>query len=395
MDETDSRFGRFGLLGPFVLSPLIGNVMQKIYLLIGVTVIFAIGLVMIFSTTSAEVMDHDLERNTHQALLRQIFYGISGIVLAFGMWKFGCQKFIKISPILLAIFTFLLVLTLIPGIGREVNGSRRWLGIAGFSFQPSEFVKYILPAYFIHRYLEFKEGVVTFRHFLKLIALPIIPMFLIMIEPNNGTAAVIGMSMVILCLLMGISFKFWALPLALLVLVGGTFAYNLPYVAARINVYLHPELDLKGKGHQPYQAKIAAGSGHFLGKGPGNSWQKLSYLPEAQNDYIGAIYAEEFGFAGILLLITLYMLVAYLGFSLAGQASDLPVFYFASAITFLISFQAFLNLGVVSGLLPSTGLNLPLFSQGGTSLMANIMGLGLLLSISNGQNEKDNQAVSA
>ena len=360
--------------------------MQRISLLICVTLIFALGLVMIFSTTSAEVLDHDLQRNTHQALLRQILYGIAGIILAFGMWKVGCKRLISISPMLLAIFSILLVLTLIPGIGREVNGSRRWLGIAGFSFQPSEFVKYIIPAYFIHRFFEFKDGIVTFRDFLKLVGIPVVPMLLIMVEPNNGTAAVIGMTMVVLCLLMHISFKFWALPLAILVVLGGTFAYNLPYVAARINVYLHPELDLKGKGHQPYQAKIAAGSGRLLGKGPGNSWQKLSYLPEAQNDYIGAIYAEEFGFIGILALITLYMMVAYLGFSITSQTEELPLFYYGGAITFLITFQAFLNLGVVSGLLPSTGLNLPLFSQGGTSLMANIMGLGLLLSLSKERN---------
>jgi cell division protein FtsW len=144
---------------------------------------------------------------------------------------------------------------------------------------------------------------------------------------------------------------------------------------------LNPELDLKGKGHQPYQAKIAAGSGQLLGRGPGNSLQKLSYLPEAQNDYIAAIYAEEFGFLGIVTLIVLYMIIAYVGFYIAHICQDRNGLYFATAITFLICFQAFMNLGVVSGLLPSTGLNLPFFSQGGTSLMANIAGLGLLLNI--------------
>ncbi len=356
--------------------------MQRILLLISATLIFAIGLVMIFSTTSADVLDHDFQKDTHQALLRQVLYGVIGLILAACAWKVGCRRILAMSPALLLIFSILLVLTLIPGIGREVNGSRRWLGIAGFSFQPSEFVKYIIPAFFIHRYLQFQENLFTFRDFLKLVGISTIPMFLIMIEPNNGTAAVIGFSIVILCLLMRVPFKFWALPLCVFVVVAGTFAYNLPYVTARLKVYLHPELDLKGKGHQPYQAKIAAGSGGLLGKGPGNSWQKLSYLPEAQNDYIGAIFAEEFGFLGIVVLIALYMLIAYLGFSISSQAPDRALSYYAGAITYLICFQAFLNLGVVSGLLPSTGLNLPLFSQGGTSLMTNIMGLGLLMSIS-------------
>lgn len=206
-------------------------------------------------------------------------------------------------------------------------------------------------------------------------------MILILIEPNNGTAAVIGMSLIVLFILMRIPFKFWALPLLSLILVGGIFAYQLPYVTGRLKVYLHPELDLKGRGHQPYQAKIAAGSGQLWGKGPGNSLQKLSYLPEAQNDYIAAIYAEEFGFAGILTLIFIYMSIASLGFHIASGSQERGGFYYAAVITFLICFQAFLNLGVVSGLVPSTGLNLPLFSQGGSSLMANVMGIGILLSI--------------
>jgi cell division protein FtsW len=362
--------------------------MHRLLLLICSTLIFAIGLILIFSTTSAEVLDHDLHRSTHQALLRQIYYAIAGIGVAGLIWRIGYQKVLKLSPLLLGIFTVLLILTLIPGIGREVNGSRRWLGVAGFSFQPSEFVKYLVPAFFIQRFLQFKGIEFTLRDFLKLLGLATVPMLLILVEPNNGTAAVIGMTLVVLCLLTRIPFKYWAWPLCGFVIIGSVFAYNLPYVSARLKVYLHPELDLKGKGHQPYQAKIAAGSGKLWGKGPGNSWQKLSYLPEAQNDYIAAIYAEEFGFLGIAILIALYMMVAFLGFSIASLCDDRAAFYYASSITFLICFQAFLNLGVVSGLLPSTGLNLPLFSQGGTSLMANIMGIGLLLNISASQGKE-------
>ena len=164
-------------------------------------------------------------------------------------------------------------------------------------------------------------------------------------------------------------------------LFGAVFASQLPYVTARLNVYLHPELDLKGKGHQPYQAKIAAGSGGMLGRGPGNSLQKLSYLPEAQNDYIAAIYAEEFGFMGVIVLLALYSAIAYIGFYAALHAADRAGFYFGGAVLFLICFQAFLNLGVVSGLLPSTGLNLPFFSQGGSSLMANLVGISFLLQL--------------
>jgi len=353
--------------------------MIRLILLLTVTAIFVIGLVMIFSTTSAEVLDHDLDKSTSQALLRQMLYAIAGGALTFLIWKTGYRNILHFSPQLLAFFTFLLLLVLIPGIGREVNGSKRWISIAGLSFQPSEFVKYLVPAYFIHRYLQ--DGFLTLKPFLKVAGTVIVPMFLILIEPNNGTTVVIGMVLIILCLLTCVPFKYWGVPLLAFVLIGGVSAYNLPYVTARLKVYLHPELDLRGKGHQPYQAKIAAGSGQFLGKGPGNSLQKLSYLPEAQNDYIAAIYAEEFGFLGVFILICLYMLVGYCGFHLLCGLTDPGGFYMGASIIFLICFQAFLNLGVVSGLLPSTGLNLPLFSQGGSSLMANIAVIGLFLNI--------------
>lgn len=351
--------------------------------IIGITasMIFTLGIVMIFSATSAEVLDHALNKSTYQTISRHILYAFAGMGMGYGIWKWGYKNVLSYSPYLLALFTFFLVLVLIPGIGKEVNGSKRWMSIFGLSFQPSEFVKYLVPAYFIHRYLEFPNGNIPFKEFLKLAGILSIPMGLILIEPNNGTTAVIGMTLLVLCWLTCIPFKYWAWPLLGALLVGGVFAANLGYVSARLKVYMNPEADLKGKGHQPYQAKIAAGSGGILGKGPGNSLQKLSYLPEAQNDYIAAIYAEEFGFVGILSLIVMYMALAYGGFRIAGESLDPAGYYYAGAITFLITFQAFLNLGVVSGLLPSTGLNLPLFSQGGTSLLANIIGLSLLLSI--------------
>lgn len=336
---------------------------------------------MIFNTTSAEVLDHALNKSMYQALVKQMMYAAIGIALAYAVYRGGYHRFIRCSPYLLCFFTFLLVLTLIPGIGKEVNGSKRWLAIGGVSFQPSEFVKIIVPAYMIFFLSQRDSLSLSVRDFVQLIATVAVPIVLIWAEPNNGTAAVIGLCVIVLCILSRICFKYWALPLCIMLSIGAISAYHLPYVTARLKVYLNPELDLKGKGHQPYQAKIAAGSGGLLGVGPGNSLQKLSYLPEAQNDYIAAIYAEEFGFLGVMGLIFLYMVVAYLGFAIALFSVTLDGLYMASMMTFLIAFQAFMNLGVVSGLLPSTGLNLPFFSQGGTSLMANILEMGLLLSI--------------
>lgn len=350
-------------------------------LMICVAAIFAVGIIMIFSTTSAEMLEIDPEKRTFQSVIKQFYYAMGGVALACATYNVGYRRLLSLSPILLVFFSILLLLVLIPGVGRVVNGSRRWLSIGGLSFQPSEFVKYIVPVFFIYRCMQDDRSPWTLKRFCMLIALPIIPIVLILVEPNNGTAAVVSMTLAVLCFLMRIPLKFWALPLAVLAVVGGAFASQLPYVAGRLTSYLHPELDLRGKGHQPHQAKIAVGSGGVFGRGPGNSLQKLSYLPEAQNDYIGAIFAEEFGFVGIVTLISLYVAVACAGFSIGVRATHLEGVYLAGAITFLICFQAFLNLGVVSGMLPSTGLNLPFLSQGGSSLMANLMGIGLLLSI--------------
>jgi cell division protein FtsW len=355
--------------------------MQRTWLVIVTSILFALGLVMVFNTSSAEILDLDLDRNTHLAIFKQVATALIGCLLAYGVGKAGLRRFIRISPFCLLALTALLFLCFVPGIGKSVNGSHRWIVLGGLSFQPSEFVKYMIPAYFIARLSKGGDHSIHFFAFFKVAAILSVPIFLILIEPNNGTAGVLVMTIGALSVLAKISWKYWALPLLVVFIVGGVSASQLPYVQARLKVYLNPELDLRGRGHQPHQAKIAAGSGQLWGKGPGNSLQKLSYLPEAQNDYIAAIYAEEFGFVGMFFLIFLYLLFAYFGFSMSFTASSREECWMAASVTFLIAFQAFLNLGVVSGLLPSTGLNLPFFSQGGSSLIANITGLGFILNI--------------
>lgn len=350
-------------------------------LLMAALAIFTLGLVMIFSTTSADVLDHTLLKGEHTQLFKQLGYGVAGIIMGVGVFRFGWKRVFNLSPYLMNVAIFLLVLTLIPGIGKEVNGSRRWLSFMGVSFQPSEFVKLIVPCFFLYYILQFSKEELTLSVFLKLLGRCLIPVVLILVEPNNGTAMVIVTALVVCFFLVGVPLKFWAMPLLVLTLLLGVFASQLPYVTKRLQVYLNPESDLKGKGHQPYQAKIATGSGGFWGKGAAKSLQKLSYLPEAQNDYIAAIWAEEFGFLGVLILIVLYMTVLAQGFRIAIGTHDPAGMMMGAVITFLLTFQAFLNLGVVSGILPSTGLNLPLFSQGGTSLMANFVGIALLVDI--------------
>src|ERR1700722_15325826 len=359
---------------------------MRLLILVCVTLIFALGLLMVFNTSSAEILERALDRSIHQAVLRQIVYAFIGILCGVMISRVGYIHLLRFAPFMLTLASLLLLLVFIPGLGKVRNGAHRWVGVGNFTFQPSEFVKYLIPMVYIDWFL-CKAREVSFFAFCKIVALLSLPMFLVMIEPDNGTTAVMGASLIPLFFLSGMRFKYWALPMLILVAVGTLAAYQLPYVRGRIQVYLHPELDLKGKGHQPHQAKIAAGAGGLLGRGPGASLQKLTYLPEAQNDYIAAVYAEEFGFIGILLLIILYMVFVYGGFSIAMCSQTAAGGYLAAAITFLIALQAFLNLGVVSGLLPSKGVNLPFFSQGGTSLITNIIGLAMLFN--KGKHEKE------
>jgi len=356
-----------------------------LWLIVSVALIFSIGLLMVFNTTAAEVIDRSLTTSTHAALFKQIMYGVIGIAGGLLIYAWGYQNLIKWSVPLLIGGTVLLVLVFVPGFGMTINGARRWLGIAGMPLgQPSEFIKVLIPAAYIHWYL-LQKGPIQFVPFLKALASLSIPVALILIEPDNGTTFIIFLLFVVLFLLSRVRLFYWALPLFVLSVMGGAVAYNMPHVHNRIQVYLHPELDLRGKGHQPHQAKIAAGSGKLLGRGLGESLQKFNYLPEARSDYIAAIYAEEMGFIGVLALIALYITMTACGLYIAIQSKEKGAFLLAATLTFLISIQAFLNLGIVSGLLPSKGMTLPFFSQGGSSLMVNLVVFFILLDISRKQ----------
>ncbi|MGM0440112.1 MAG: putative lipid II flippase FtsW [Chlamydiota bacterium] len=353
---------------------------QRYLLLFCVGIIYVVGLLMVFNTSSAEIIDElAFYKSTHHALVRQLLYGFFGIILAVLFWYIGYDSLLRFSWPALGLVTFLLVLVFVLGIGVSSNGAHRWIGGGGVTFQPSEIAKFVIPGYCLYAIHQSEKD--DLKHFLKIIVIAALPMILILLEPDNGTVAIIGVTLLVVCFLTGVKKEFWLIPSGAMVLAAVMAIFTLPYVSGRLKVYLNPEADILGRGHQPYQARIATGSGELFGRGFGQSLQKLNYLPEAQNDYIAAIYAEEFGFIGILALITLYMIIVYLGFHIAIKAKDRGGFYLAAMITFLIAFQAFLNLGVVSGLLPSTGLNLPFFSQGGTSLIVNFVALGVLLNI--------------
>ena len=342
--------------------------------------LFSIGLLMVFDVTSAEVLESNLQLDPHYALIKQLIYAFISLFLAVILWFFGYQKFLKWIPFFYYATLFCLIAVFIPGIGRQLNGAYRWIFFGPISFQPSEIMKLIMPLMFIY-FFEKKSYKLSWRQFYAIIAFFALPLCLILIEPDNGSVAILMVTMTVLFFLCRIPFAYYLFPLLILGTIGIFCAFQMSHVKQRIKVYLNPHHDRLGKGHQPYQAKIAAGSGRLLGKGIGQSVQKLNYLPTARSDYIAAIYAEEFGFIGIIFLVLLYMIITYIGFHMASFAKEKSGYYVGAISIFLISFQAFLNLGVVSGLLPSKGTNLPFFSQGGSSLIANTLALTLVLNV--------------
>jgi cell division protein FtsW len=233
---------------------------SSFFLLISVIILVVLGLSMVFNTSSAEVLDRSLAKSLHHALIKQVLYAVLGAVLAVVVWFMGYREILRLSGYLLIGGTLLLVLVFIPGIGQNINGAHRWLGIGSYSFQPSEFVKYLIPLYFIHA----MKAPVDFKSLVLVLLKLAVPIGLILIEPDNGTVVIILTGLVALFVLARVYWIYWGMPLLVLMFLGGIVAFQMPHVHDRIRIYLHPELDLQGKGHQPHQAKIAAGSGGVL-----------------------------------------------------------------------------------------------------------------------------------
>ena len=352
----------------------------RFYLFVTIVTIFLIGVIMVFNTTSAEVMDRGLEMQPYISMGKQIAFCIFGAFIGYLIFLFGYEKLIQYANVLLGLSLLLLILVFVPKIGMHINGAYRWINCFGISLQPSEFVKIVLPIFYLKLWSNAPKKLL-FKRFLCWQFILLLPIAMIIIEPDNGTAAILLSTIVVLYFLTGVRWLYWVLPIMIVTCAGVTVGLSMKHVRDRIHIYLHPEADLLGKGHQPYQAKIAAGTGGLFGKGLGESLQKYNYLPEARSDYIAAIYAEEFGFFGILSLIVLYMAIAVFGFRIGIEAKDQNGYYLATVFTFMIALQAFLNLGVVSGLLPSKGTNLPFFSQGGSSLLANIFMIAIIMNV--------------
>lgn len=353
-------------------------------LFISVLLISTFGIIMIYSASYvwAEYKFQDpfkFVKNQGIFFLLGIFFMIMISKIPFSFFKKHCKKFFLFCIVLL-------IAVLIPGIGTVRNGSRSWFGIGSFGIQPSEFTK-LAMILFTANYLtkhekemkKFKKGI------LPILGLTLFIFFLIMLQPDFGTGVILVMAIMGMLFVGGVPISFF-LKLGTIGVIGIVgLILAAPYRLTRILSFLNPWKDPLGSGFQIIQSLYAIGPGGLFGYGFLNSRQKHFYLPEPQTDFIFSIISEEFGFMGILIVASLFLFIIYRGFIIARNSSELFPKYVAFGITFQIAFQAILNLMVVVGLIPVTGVTLPFLSYGGSSLLITLCGIGILLNISRKQ----------
>ena len=351
------------------------------YLLIFVLALMSFGVVMVLSASI------DLAAHTYNDpwffVKRHGVFLCMALVLGVIIFNFPIYVWNRFSIVFLIIGIALLVAVLIPGIGKVVNGSRRWIGIGTLTLQASEAAKFCFIVFFAsflaRRTEEFRHG---WSAFLKLLVILGTFVVLLLLEPDFGSS-------VVLCITAGAMMFMAGVPLIrfiLLALMGvaglAAMAVASPYRWQRLVTFLDPWADQFSSGYQLVQSLIAFGRGEWFGLGLGNSLQKLFFLPEAHTDFIFSIVAEEFGLVGALMLVACFMAVVWRILLLATKAHQRENYftsYCAVGIAMLFSAQAFINMGVASGLLPTKGLTLPFVSSGGSSLLVSSALIALVL----------------
>jgi cell division protein FtsW len=346
--------------------------------------LLAFGAVMVYSASSATSLLQSGGTGSGY-LVKYVIYGAIGLVLMRLLARDGVQKVQALTGPLLAV-SFVLVLAVhVPHIGVSVNGARRWLGPGPFQFQPSELMKLALVLYGATLLAKRPQRV----HDLRELSRPLLvvvgcAILLVVTQPDLGTAMVIAFTTIALLLATGIPLRNLAIVCGAAFFAVVLYAMVKPYARARLTSFLDPWAHASGSGFQAVQGQIAIGSGGVFGVGPGESVQKIFYLPEAPTDFILAVIAEELGAAGVCALLFLYGLIAYGGLRAAKGARSLQSALIAVGVTSLIVSQALLNVFAVLGLAPLTGVPLPFVSYGSSSLIVMLAAMGLLLNVASG-----------
>ncbi len=348
-----------------------------------VCALLSIGLVMVASSS----VDFSSERYGDAWLLfrKQCIFLMMGISAGSVLMCIPTSVWEKYSSVFLVVAIVLLIAVLIPGIGKVVNGSRRWLPMGVFTMQASELAKVCLvlffASYLARRNQEVKGSWTSFFVMISIIGLVV---FLLLLEPDFGSSVVIAFTLGCMMFIAGVPL----LRFLLVAMIGlssfGAIAVLSPYRWERLVAFMDPWSRQFDSGYQLVQSLIAFGRGEWFGLGLGNSLQKLFFLPEAHTDFIFAIYAEEFGLVGALFLVALFVFFLTKIFRLAKRANEEGMMfsaYLTFGIAVMLSVQAFINMGVSSGLLPTKGLTLPLMSYGGSSLLVTLGLIALVLRV--------------
>ena len=364
-----------------------------------VALLLSLGLVMVYSSSIAMA---EAEKMTgyrmHYYLMRHAIFLVIGVVVAFITFQIPIALWQKMALPLFVLGGFLLVLVLIPGIGREVNGSRRWISLGFTSMQPSELMKFFVVLYAADYTVrkaafmnDFKKG------FLPMLAVMVFIGALLLREPDYGALVVITAIAMAVLFLGGLSWRVYAGLIVLLPIAFVLLIIVEPYRLQRLIGFIDPWADAYGKGYQLSHSLIAFGRGEWLGVGLGGSVEKLFYLPEAHTDFLLAVLAEELGFVGVTVVLALFALFIYRAFAV-GREAMMREKYFASltaqGIGVWLSVQALINMGVNMGVLPTKGLTLPFMSYGGTGIVVNCIAVAVLLRI-DAENRASSSKVSS
>jgi cell division protein FtsW len=365
-------------------APRTGQSLEQRILLTATMCLLAFGAVMVYSATSATSL---LQGGGYGGsyLIKLVIYGAIGLVLMRVLARDGVAKVHSITaPLLFTSFALVLAVH-IPHVGVSVNGARRWIGPGSLQFEPSELMKLALVLYVATLLAKRPQQVNDLRTLAKpLLVVVGAACLLVFSEPDLGTAMVIAFTILAMLVAAGIP------PRKLGIIVGTVtglvlvYAIARPYARARLTSFIDPWAHASSSGFQAVQGQIAIGSGGFLGVGPGQSVQKIFYLPEAPTDFILAVIAEELGVIGVFALLFLYGLIAYAGLRAAKAARSLYSALIAVGVTTLIVSQAVLNAFAVLGLAPLTGVPLPFVSYGSSSLIVMLAAMGLLLNVASG-----------
>lgn len=358
-------------------------------LLISAALIILAGFVIFVSVSMARmaIIEEGVDQvNLNYFLFRQFVFGVlPGIVLGFVAYNTPLEKLRKFAPALLFLSIVLVLLVFVPGVGRTMRGATRWIGIGSFSFQPTEFLKLTFILY-LASWLSGRKREKKKRIFSEtLIAFLIFSGFiggLILLQPDLSTLLVIILTGFVMYFVYGN-------PLSHIFVIGlgGTLSLVLavvltPYRMQRVRDLISSGMDPQGLSYQAQQALIAIGSGGIFGLGFGMGYRKYGYIPLVMSDSIFAAYAEEAGFIGSLVLIGLFLVFAWRGVKIAKESTDPFLGLVATGITFWIFFQAFVNIGSMVGVVPMTGIPLPLISHGRAHFISELAALGILLNIS-------------